>query len=38
MEHTLAAPRDGVLAEVAASVGDQVDEGQVLAALEAEDG
>jgi 3-methylcrotonyl-CoA carboxylase alpha subunit len=37
MEHTLAAPRDGVLARVA-SAGDQVQEGAVLALLEAQEG
>ncbi|MEM1299037.1 MAG: acetyl/propionyl/methylcrotonyl-CoA carboxylase subunit alpha [Pseudomonadota bacterium] len=37
MEHTLSAPRDGVLAEMSAKVGAQVEEGQVLAAMEPED-
>ncbi|MEL7154430.1 MAG: biotin/lipoyl-containing protein, partial [Pseudomonadota bacterium] len=38
MEHTLTAPRDGVVASVNAAVGDQVEEGSVLVALEPEDG
>jgi 3-methylcrotonyl-CoA carboxylase alpha subunit len=38
MEHTLAAPRDGVVAEVLAAEGDQVAEGALLLTLAAEDG
>ena len=38
MEHTLTAPRDGVVAEVLASVDDQVTDGTLLLALEPEDG
>ena len=38
MEHTLRAPRDGVVAEVLASVDDQVTDGTLLLALEPEDG
>ncbi|MEM7208945.1 MAG: acetyl/propionyl/methylcrotonyl-CoA carboxylase subunit alpha [Pseudomonadota bacterium] len=38
MEHTLTAPRDGVVAEVLARVDDQVTEGTLLLALESEDG
>ena len=38
MEHTLTAPRDGVVAEVLASVDDQVTDGMLLLALEPEDG
>ena len=34
MEHTVAAPGDGVLGEVHVSAGDQVDTGQVLAVVE----
>ncbi|MDQ4119666.1 MAG: acetyl/propionyl-CoA carboxylase subunit alpha, partial [Actinomycetota bacterium] len=33
MEHTVAAPGDGVLGEVRVSAGDQVDTGQVLAVV-----
>ena len=33
MEHTLTAPRDGIIAEVMASVGDQVEGGAVLLGL-----
>ena len=36
MEHTLRAPRDGVIAEVMASVSDQVSDGALLIALEPE--
>lgn len=36
MEHTLAAPRDGVVAEVLVTAGDQVSDGTLLLALEAE--
>jgi len=36
MEHALAAPRDGVVAEVLVKVGDQVTDGMVLLALEPE--
>jgi len=36
MEHTLAAPRDGVMAEILVSEGDQVDDGALLAALQEE--
>jgi len=35
MEHTLAAPRDGVVAEVFAAAGDQVEAGMMLVRLEA---
>jgi 3-methylcrotonyl-CoA carboxylase alpha subunit len=35
MEHTLAAPRDGVVAELLYSVGDQVPEGAELLKLNA---
>jgi 3-methylcrotonyl-CoA carboxylase alpha subunit len=35
MEHALGAPRDGVIAEIAVSQGDQVSEGDLLAMLEA---
>jgi len=35
MEHALTAPFDGVVAEVSASVGDQVTDGAVLAKVEA---
>ena len=35
MEHALAAPFDGVVAEVAATVGEQVSEGVLLARVEA---
>ena len=38
MEHTLKAPRDGVIAAVSASAGDQVEEGAILIKLEPEDG
>ncbi|MEM7178026.1 MAG: acetyl/propionyl/methylcrotonyl-CoA carboxylase subunit alpha [Pseudomonadota bacterium] len=38
MEHTLTAPRDGVVAEILASEGDQVTDGVVLLSLEPEDG
>ncbi|MEO1611291.1 MAG: biotin/lipoyl-containing protein, partial [Pseudomonadota bacterium] len=38
MEHTLKAPRDGVVAAVSASAGDQVEEGAILIKLEPEDG
>ena len=38
MEHTLTAPRDGVVAEVLVKVGDQVADGMVLLALESEAG
>ena len=38
MEHTLTAPRDGVVADVAAKAGDQIEEGVVLVALEPADG
>jgi biotin carboxyl carrier protein len=34
MEHTVAAPVDGVVAEIAVAPGDQVDTGQVLAVVE----
>ncbi len=36
MEHTLPAPRDGVVESVEAAAGDQVAEGDVLVHLEAE--
>ena len=36
MEHALGAPRDGVIAEIAVSPGDQVSEGDLLAMLEEE--
>ena len=36
MEHALGAPRDGVIAEIAVSPGDQVAEGDLLAMLETE--
>ena len=38
MEYTLTAPRDGVVAEVLAAVGDQVTDGKLLLALEPEHG
>ena len=38
MEHTLVAPRDGVVAEILTSVDDQVTDGTLLLALEPEDG
>ncbi len=38
MEHTLRAPRDGVVAEVLAAAGDQVTDGTVLLSLEPGDG
>lgn len=38
MEHTLTAPRDGVVAELFVSAGDHVENGANLLALEAEDG
>jgi biotin carboxyl carrier protein len=34
MEHTVAAPLDGVVAEIAVGQGDQVETGQVLAVVE----
>jgi propionyl-CoA carboxylase alpha chain len=34
MEHTVAAPVDGVLAEIHVAQGDQVDTGQVLAVVD----
>jgi biotin carboxyl carrier protein len=37
MEHSLAAPRDGVIAALLAAVGDQVGDGAVLAHLVDED-
>jgi len=37
MEHTLTAPRDGVIAEVNAKAGDQVEDGVLLVLLEAVD-
>ena len=37
MEHSLAAPRDGVVAAVTVAEGDQVDEGAVLVTLEDEE-
>ncbi len=37
MEHTLRAPRDGVIAEVLTSEGEQVEAGSVMIALEPED-
>jgi 3-methylcrotonyl-CoA carboxylase alpha subunit len=36
MEHTLPAPRDGVVEAVEAAAGDQVAEGDILVHLEAE--
>jgi 3-methylcrotonyl-CoA carboxylase alpha subunit len=36
MEHTLAAPRDGVVAAVNAGEGDQVQDGDLLVSLESE--
>ncbi|TDQ61993.1 3-methylcrotonyl-CoA carboxylase alpha subunit [Maritalea mobilis] len=38
MEHALAAPRDGVVAEVLVNMGDQVQDGAMLITLEPEDG
>ena len=38
MEHTLTAPRDGVVEEVLTAVGDQVTDGTLLLKLEPEDG
>ena len=38
MEHTLTAPRAGVIASVNVAVGDQAEEGSVLVAPEPEDG
>ncbi|MEM7060471.1 MAG: acetyl/propionyl/methylcrotonyl-CoA carboxylase subunit alpha [Pseudomonadota bacterium] len=38
MEHTLTAPRDGVVADVSAKSGDQVEEGAVLIVLEDQGG
>ncbi|WP_316013811.1 acetyl/propionyl/methylcrotonyl-CoA carboxylase subunit alpha [Roseobacter sp. HKCCA0434] len=38
MEHTLTAPRDGTVAELAAAVGRQVGDGDILLRLEPEDG
>lgn len=38
MEHTLTAPRDGIVAEVLTSVGDQVTDGTLLVSLEPDDG
>ena len=37
MEHTLTAPRDGVVAEVLASEGSQVSDGDLLLTLEPQD-
>jgi len=37
MEHTVAAPADGVLVEVEVSVGQQVDVGAVLARVDSPD-
>jgi len=37
MEHTLAAPRDGSVEEILASVGDQVEDGAILLRLKEED-
>ncbi|WP_244272033.1 biotin/lipoyl-containing protein [Pseudovibrio denitrificans] len=37
MEHSLKAPRDGVVAEVMANAGDQVEEGVILLTLEEEE-
>ena len=34
MEHTLQAPRSGIIGELPVSIGDQVDEGMALARLE----
>ena len=34
MEHTLTAPRDGTLAEVLVTVGDQISEGTVMIAMD----
>ena len=36
MEHSLPAPRDGVIGEVAVSMGDQVADGDVLVAMQDE--
>jgi biotin carboxyl carrier protein len=36
MEHALAAPRDGTIAELAVSPGDQVADGDLLVSLEPE--
>ena len=36
MEHSLAAPRDGTVAEVAVRAGEQVEEGALLITLEPE--
>ena len=33
MEHTLTSPRDGIIAEVMATVGEQVEDGAILLAL-----
>jgi 3-methylcrotonyl-CoA carboxylase alpha subunit len=38
MEHVLTAPRDGVVAEMLVTEGDQVTDGQLLLRLEAQDG
>jgi 3-methylcrotonyl-CoA carboxylase alpha subunit len=38
MEHTLSAPRDGTIAEILVAEGDQVTDGTMLLALEAENG
>ena len=38
MEHTLTAPRDGVVAEVLAREGSRVSDGDLLLTLEAQDG
>ena len=37
MEHSLTAPRDGTIAEVAVDAGDQVEEGALLITLEPAD-
>jgi len=37
MEHVLRAPRDGIVAKIAASAGDQVTAGIALVTLEAQD-
>ena len=37
MEHTVRAPADGVVATISVATGDQVESGQVLAVVSAED-
>jgi 3-methylcrotonyl-CoA carboxylase alpha subunit len=38
MEHTLSAPGDGIVARLTVSVGDQVSDGALIVALEADSG